>query len=94
MFVLRIKANGAYVEGRYSTTDNLQRARTFKRKCDAMNARLYQYKKDDVEAVEVVLVPVPIPIPIASALNPVVAAPELLPPALLFRGPGSEDSTT
>ena len=52
MFVIR-EPNGEYLNGNYGgTTPNLQKARTFRRRCDAGNVL---YKSKQAETVEVVL---------------------------------------
>ncbi len=60
MFVLKNKLTGKFIVGRYGgETDDLQKARTFSRKGDSSNARPYRLKKEDVEAVPVMLVLIP-----------------------------------
>lgn len=57
MFVIKNKLTGKFLVGRYTDeTDDLQEARTFRRKCDASNARPSRLKKENIEIVPVMLV--------------------------------------
>ncbi len=59
MYVIKEIATGNYIENyRFETTDNLQKARVFKRRCDAMNSIVqnrYRGNKSNYEVVKVTL---------------------------------------
>ena len=59
MYIIKEISTGNYIENyRFETTDNLQKARVFKRRCDAMNSIVQGYRKykSNYEIVKVTLI--------------------------------------
>ena len=57
MYIIKEISTGNYIEDyRFETTGNLQKARVFKRRCDAMNSIVQGYRKNNKFKYEVVKV--------------------------------------
>jgi hypothetical protein len=89
MYVLQKKATKKYASGRYDLVEDLQQARTYKRRGDALNAR-HSYgsysAKEDWEVLPVVLAIAP-PAPVKGIKEISEPAPEDDMPELLYVAP-------